>query len=227
MTVSGAADRRAGHVRRSDRGLHRAVRDPRGCEQLPGLRRIHGRHPQAREDPPSAAERRSLLVELWEGLRYVTGHRLLFPQALATGSSNFATNVVFADLLRLGVPVSPPHAGPAGPGRSDRGDGLADRLGVGRLAAPTARCERRHHPRHGSRSTRGPADPVRTRGPRGDPVPGPEADDARRLRRRRLQHPAGEPAAGDHARAAAGTDERRRCGSSSGGRSRSARSRAA
>ena len=26
----------------------------------------------------------------------MTGHRLLFPQALATGSSNFATNVVFA-----------------------------------------------------------------------------------------------------------------------------------
>jgi MFS family permease len=49
-----------------------------------------------REDPPPTGERRRLLVELWEGLRYVTGHRLLFPQALATGSSNFATNVVFA-----------------------------------------------------------------------------------------------------------------------------------
>jgi MFS family permease len=49
-----------------------------------------------REDPPPAAERRRLLVELWEGLRYVTHHRLLFPQALATGSSNFATNIVFS-----------------------------------------------------------------------------------------------------------------------------------
>jgi MFS family permease len=49
-----------------------------------------------REDPPPAAERRRLLVELWEGLRYVTSHRLLFPQALATGSSNFATNIVFS-----------------------------------------------------------------------------------------------------------------------------------
>jgi MFS family permease len=49
-----------------------------------------------REDPPPATERRRLLVELWEGLRYVTHHRLLFPQALATGSSNFATNVVFS-----------------------------------------------------------------------------------------------------------------------------------
>jgi MFS family permease len=49
-----------------------------------------------REDPPPATERRKLLVELWEGLRYVVGHRLLFPQALATGSSNFASNVLFA-----------------------------------------------------------------------------------------------------------------------------------
>ncbi|HEU5244307.1 MAG TPA: MFS transporter [Gaiellaceae bacterium] len=49
-----------------------------------------------REDPPPATERRRLLVELWEGLRYVTRHRLLFPQALATGSSNFATNIVFS-----------------------------------------------------------------------------------------------------------------------------------
>ena len=49
-----------------------------------------------REDPPPTAGRRRLLVELWEGLRYVTHHKLLFPQALATGSSNFATNVVFS-----------------------------------------------------------------------------------------------------------------------------------
>jgi MFS family permease len=49
-----------------------------------------------REDLPPATERRSLLTELWEGLRYVTGHRLLFPQALATGSSNFASNVAGA-----------------------------------------------------------------------------------------------------------------------------------
>lgn len=49
-----------------------------------------------REDPPPSTERRRLLVELWEGLRYVTHHRLLFPQALATGSSNFATNIVFS-----------------------------------------------------------------------------------------------------------------------------------
>jgi MFS family permease len=49
-----------------------------------------------REEAPPAAERRHLLVELWEGLRYVVRHRLLLPQALSTGSSNFATNVIFA-----------------------------------------------------------------------------------------------------------------------------------
>src|SRR5262245_52759736 len=49
-----------------------------------------------REDPPPATERRTLLGELCEGLRYVTNHRLLFPQALATGSSNFATTMVFS-----------------------------------------------------------------------------------------------------------------------------------
>ena len=40
--------------------------------------------------------RTSAITQFKEGLRYVTHHRLLFPQALATGSSNFATNVVFA-----------------------------------------------------------------------------------------------------------------------------------
>lgn len=40
--------------------------------------------------------RRSLRHELWEGLRYVLGHRLLLPQALATGSSNFFGNICWA-----------------------------------------------------------------------------------------------------------------------------------
>jgi MFS family permease len=48
------------------------------------------------EELPAATERRHLLVELKEGLNYVTRHRLLFPQALSTGSSNFATNVLFS-----------------------------------------------------------------------------------------------------------------------------------
>jgi MFS family permease len=49
-----------------------------------------------REDLPPEVERRNLIVELKEGLSYVTRHRLLFPQALSTGSSNFATNIIFA-----------------------------------------------------------------------------------------------------------------------------------
>ena len=51
-----------------------------------------------REVTPPATARRHLLAELKEGLRYVTNHRLLFPQALSTGSSNFATNVLFSVL---------------------------------------------------------------------------------------------------------------------------------
>jgi MFS family permease len=52
---------------------------------------------RAREDLDARrSEQRSLRHELWEGLRYVLGHRLLLPQALATGSSNFFSNVLFA-----------------------------------------------------------------------------------------------------------------------------------
>jgi MFS family permease len=50
-----------------------------------------------REEPVGGeGERRHLLVELWEGLRYVLRHRYLLPQALATGSSNFCTSAIFA-----------------------------------------------------------------------------------------------------------------------------------
>jgi MFS family permease len=49
-----------------------------------------------REEAPPAGERRQLFVELWEGLRYVLRHRLLLPQALSTGVSNYATNITFA-----------------------------------------------------------------------------------------------------------------------------------
>jgi MFS family permease len=47
------------------------------------------------EEAPPPAQRRRLLPELWEGLRYVLGHRLLRPQAISTGVSNYATNVIF------------------------------------------------------------------------------------------------------------------------------------
>jgi len=52
-----------------------------------------------REELPPVTDRRNLMAELWEGLRYVTGHRLLFPQALSTGVSNFAVNVGGSVLL--------------------------------------------------------------------------------------------------------------------------------
>ena len=46
---------------------------------------------------------RSLRTELWEGLRYVLGHRLLRPQAIATGTSNFFSNLVFAIFIVYAV----------------------------------------------------------------------------------------------------------------------------
>jgi MFS family permease len=55
----------------------------------------HARTPE----PEEPLERRHLMVELWEGLRYVLRHRLLFPQAMSTGISNFFSNVLFAIIL--------------------------------------------------------------------------------------------------------------------------------
>ncbi len=50
-----------------------------------------------REQLPAAGERRPRMrTELWEGLRYVLGHRLLRPQAISTGTSNFFSNVAFS-----------------------------------------------------------------------------------------------------------------------------------
>jgi MFS family permease len=54
---------------------------------------------QRAEPPEEPAPRRHLLVELWEGLRYVLRHRLLLPQAISTGVSNFFTNVTFSILI--------------------------------------------------------------------------------------------------------------------------------
>ncbi|HZT94366.1 MAG TPA: MFS transporter [Gaiellaceae bacterium] len=51
------------------------------------------------EEPDHEVERRHLLVELWEGLRYVLRHRLLFPQAMSTGVSNFFSSVLFSIIL--------------------------------------------------------------------------------------------------------------------------------
>jgi MFS family permease len=52
------------------------------------------------EEPPKQhGPRRHLLVELWEGLRYVLHHRLLFPQAMSTGISNFFSSLGGAILI--------------------------------------------------------------------------------------------------------------------------------
>jgi MFS family permease len=50
-------------------------------------------------EPEAPVERRHLMVELWEGLRYVLRHRLLFPQAMSTGVSNFFSNVLFSIII--------------------------------------------------------------------------------------------------------------------------------
>ena len=52
-----------------------------------------------REELPEAGARRHLLVELWEGLSYVLRHRLLLPQAISTGVSNFCTSLIFAIVI--------------------------------------------------------------------------------------------------------------------------------
>jgi MFS family permease len=51
------------------------------------------------QEPEDAPERRHLIVELWEGLRYVLRHRLLLPQAMSTGVSNFFSSLLFAILI--------------------------------------------------------------------------------------------------------------------------------
>ena len=51
------------------------------------------------EEAEAPVERRHLMVELWEGLRYVLRHRLLLPQAMSTGVSNFFSNVLFAIII--------------------------------------------------------------------------------------------------------------------------------
>src|SRR5207247_977334 len=58
-----------------------------------------------------SARSSSMKTELWEGLRFVLGHRHLRAIAACTASSNFFSNVVFAILIvyavrRLGMSAS-------------------------------------------------------------------------------------------------------------------------
>jgi MFS family permease len=52
------------------------------------------RKPERQRIPTGQTKR--MRAELWEGLRYVLGHRLLRPQAISTGVSNFFSNVAFS-----------------------------------------------------------------------------------------------------------------------------------
>jgi MFS family permease len=96
-----------------------------------------------RETPPPKPEQKPRMrAELWEGLRYVLGHRLLRPQAISTGVSNFFSNVVYSILVVFAVRSL--HLSPALIGVAFMGGGvgwllgslsaprLGSRLGVGR-----------------------------------------------------------------------------------------------
>ena len=54
---------------------------------------------EKREDGRRAGMRH----ELWEGLRYVVGHKYLRPQAISTGVSNFFSNVAFSILIVFAI----------------------------------------------------------------------------------------------------------------------------
>jgi MFS family permease len=45
---------------------------------------------------PRTERQPRMRTDLWEGLRYVLGHRLLRPQAISTGVSNFFSNVAYS-----------------------------------------------------------------------------------------------------------------------------------
>jgi MFS family permease len=96
-----------------------------------------------REQPSPKPEQQSRMrTDLWEGLRYVLGHRLLRPQAISTGTSNFFSNVVYSIFVVFAVRSL--HLSPALIGVAFMGGGigwllgsvsarqLGTRLGVGR-----------------------------------------------------------------------------------------------
>jgi len=70
---------------------------------------------QAREQPAPAREQRPRMrAELWEGLRYVLGHRLLRPQAISTGT---VLPIVLSPIRALeGFPEPEPDLEPFEPG---------------------------------------------------------------------------------------------------------------
>lgn len=58
---------------------------------------------EQRAERPKDGSKPRMRTELWEGLRYVLGHRYLRPQAICTGSSNFCSNVIFSIVLVYAV----------------------------------------------------------------------------------------------------------------------------
>lgn len=121
------------------------------------------------ESKPAAGEQRGRMrTELWEGLRYVLGHRLLRPQAISTGVSNFFSNVAYAILVVYAVRYL--HLSPALIGVAFMGGGvgwligslsatrLGNGLGVGRATVLGA-------------SLTGPGTLIVPLAPKGFPVP--------------------------------------------------------
>jgi len=81
-----------------------------------------------RERLPARTEQRPRMrTELWEGLRYVLGHRLLRPQAISTGVSNFFSNVAFSIFVVYAVRTL--HLSPAEIGVAFTGFGIGWLLG--------------------------------------------------------------------------------------------------
>jgi MFS family permease len=80
------------------------------------------------ERPPAHEERQARMrTELWEGLRYVLGHRLLRPQAISTGVGNFFGNVVYSILVVFAVRTL--HLSPALIGVAFMGGGIGWLIG--------------------------------------------------------------------------------------------------
>jgi MFS family permease len=71
--------------------------------------------------------RPAMRAELWEGLRYVLGHRLLRPQAISTGVSNYFSNVAFSIFVVYAVRSL--HLSPAEIGLAFTGFGIGWLLG--------------------------------------------------------------------------------------------------
>ena len=205
----GGADRGAGPRRRADRGAHRAVRDPRRRRELRRLDALHDPDPPRREAAGAGGGRAEAedAARAEGGPRYVVQHRYLKWIAACTGSSNFFGSIAFAigvlymartlhmSSLAAGVVIGAASGSARSSARSST-TRFQKAVGVGRAISIPAMFF----------SFAGFSFPL-----------APQASRCRcffsarcivRLRRHGVQHHAGQPPPGDHARAAAGADER-------------------